>query len=242
MADLEGKAGTTSNTTGSSAGGESAGKGLERFAGSDGKVDASKLGTSYLELEKAHRDQGEKLSALDKSYKTLAVRIEAGVAPKAPVAAPKPEEEFSRLATDTRGYVEGVAGETVSGATSGIKLAILELAHPELKDPEFIKGMQEFTKTLPPAIQASVEDYGTADWIVRSYKAGLNGGGEAEGGAGEPAVKPNFSERPGAGKRPAATGKIWTRGEIRTVMKNKTEYAKVADDIARAYEEGRVRV
>src|SRR5574341_174860 len=203
-------------------------KGLEPFIGADGKVDTTKLGQSYLDLRKGFTDVTQKLSTLDQAYRVLAGKIEKPAGSEKPPY--KPDEDVNSLLADPRGYVVKEASEGLASVASEIRVGLLELAHPELKDPEFVKGLQEFGKTLPPEIMDSIENYRVADWVLRNYKAHLKEAGAAptEEPDGLPSGMPRL-ERPGGGKKVA--GKHYTRAEIRGLMQNPTEYAKYADDI-----------
>ncbi len=209
-------------------------KGLEPFIDADGKVDTTKLGQSYLELRKGFTDVSQKLSTLDQAYKTLAGKIESAVKSDVkPIY--EPDKDVNRLLSDPREYVVETASNGMAGVASEIRMGLLELTHPEIKDLEFVKGLQEFSKTMPPAIMDQIENYQVADWVVRQYKARLaEGDGKSETErTGLPRV-----ERPSGGPKPGA--KRYTRAEIRELMKRPAEYAKVADDISLAYDEGRV--
>ncbi len=233
---IEEKTGGTAVSGGEQSGGAGGGsenaipKGLEQFAGSDGKLDLNKLGQSYLKLNEGFQKKSRDYATLQRSYDALA---------------PKKEEErvvdseaergrqFGELAEKPKEYIESIARSTTANEAKAVKSAILYLAHPELSDPEFKKGVDEFAATLPPVVQANLDDYYTADWVVKKYKEGLKPAGEAAAAntGGSPHLE---SPTKGAPK----VGKIYKRSDLRKMPRS--EYAKIAEDVAKAYEEGRV--
>jgi hypothetical protein len=205
-------------------------KGLERFAGSDGKVDINKIGASYLELEKSHYQQGQKYSTLEKAYKTIADKVEA---PRV-----DPDEargrEFDNFTQDPKGYTEKVASQTLAEGAAPIMNAILTMAHPELNDPAFRQGLDEFAATLPPALKGNLMDFQHADWAIKLYKQQLGARSASPGSALPHTESPSASH--------GTEGKTFTRSEIKEMMyKRPGEYAARADEIAAAYRENRVK-
>jgi hypothetical protein len=211
-------------------------KGLERFAGEDGKIDHTKLGQSFLEAEKTLYKQGQELSALKRMLDAY-----GSARPAASTVDPEEERgrEFERLVKDPKGYTEGVVHEGVANEAKAVKAAILRLAHPEMDDPKFKEGLDQFAATLPPHIQMALDDYNTADWVVRLYKqqiAGAAGATPAGGGDSQHIESPSGSPQ-GGGK------KMYARSWIRNLQAtNPDEYARLSDEIALAYKENRVKL
>lgn len=208
-------------------------KGLERFAGQDGKIDLNKLGEGYLNLEKGFHKSNQELSALQRAYQALAPKAEAPMA--------DPEEargrEFENFVKDPKAYTEGVARASVSSEAKLVKAAILELAHPEMKDMAFKEGLNKFAATLPPNIQASLDDYNTADWVIKLYKQQYKPD-EANANVERPSSQ--HIESP-SGTPPTKGGKTYKRSEILEMQyKHPAEYEAKAEEISQAYREGRV--
>jgi len=207
-------------------------KGLERFAGQDGKIDFNKLGESYLTLEQDYHKRNQEHTTLTRAYQVLANKV--GAVPPA-----NPEEvrgkEIESFTADPQGYVAGAAKKVVSEEAASLGGILISLAHPELNDPKFKAGLDEFCNTqLPPSMNLS--DFRTADWAIKLYKEHAAGGPVK---SGSPAL-PHSESPSGAVKQPA--GKQWSRTEIKKLQwENPAEYARQADEISAAYNEGRVK-
>lgn len=238
MADLE-KTGATPQEGGQVSGGagaeQGAGvpKGLERFAGQDGKVDLNKLGQSYLELERGFHGTKQEMAALQRAYSALA--------PKAAPADPVEDvnQEMERFVQSPKKFTESVAQESINSQARQVKAAILELAHPEMKDPQFKKELQEFAaRELPPTMQANLDDYYTADWVVKLFKQQKQGAAGAGADEGQASGSQHIESPSGS---PSKVGKTWKRSEILKMQhEHPDEYERQADAIAQAYDENRV--
>lgn len=227
-----------------SAGAGAVPKELEKFKGSDGKLDAEKMAQSYLEAQKMAHEATEGRAAAERAYAALTEQIErSGVRPDAGPG---------------RGADAGDDGGSDEPLTRAdarpVVTAFIELIHPEVavdpatgkpKDEKFFDGLKRYVATLPlPVKQAIVAgDFSAQDWAIKQYKAVMGGAGKAGPAAGsQPSgEKPNFIEgaTPGGGDGK----KTWTVAEIRQLAaQNPKEYARLADtEIAEAYKEGRVK-
>lgn len=213
-----------------------------------GELDASKLVQSYGEAEKKVTEESQKRSDAERAYQILA---------------------DGYVTDDGTAGGAGDGGDTGTGrkpakAASDEPLrqsdarpvvkAVLEISHPELatdpatgkiRDQKFLDEFKAYAVTLHPAVKQLMAqgDYESIDWAVRQFKA-FKGSPAARAKSGSPGAgdfKPNFVE--GGSNATDATGKVWTKAEIRQLqMKNPAEYAKLADtEIAQAYAEGRVK-
>lgn len=215
-------------------------KGLDKFKGSDGDIDVAKLAQSYQELERKLTEEAQRRAESEKAYALLAGVIgtpsapenEGRVAPSYPQQQPEPVEDEPLTARDAKPVVQALIG----------------LAHPELsvdpatgkvKDEEFFNGLVGYMRTLPMYNQIAIAkgDFYTMDWAIRQYKA-IKAKSAVKGGASY-----NYIEGASAGDNTKSTGgTVYSRRELTRLMaENPKEYARIADDIAKAYAEGRIK-
>lgn len=208
---------------------------LKRFVGADGGVDSSKLAPAYLELESVVGTQTHKLSALEKAYSALASRLETS-SPAPAVAAPSTEEELEAMMREPKGFVRETVNSEIKPVAVAIQVALLEMEHPELKDAKFKEGLKDFISTLPVGMKSAFEDYETARFIIRMYKeqSGVKPNGSAQ--------EVPHSESPSASAGAQIAGPVYSRTEVLKMMRERPdEYAKIADDVTKAYTEGRIK-
>jgi hypothetical protein len=208
---------------------------LKRFADADGKIDITKVGSSYSELEKELYSNTQKLSALERSYNTIAekaVQREEAT----------PEDEYAEFARDPKGYTQKAVDSSVGETAVAIQSAILEMEHPELKDVAFKKGLQEYAKTLPPSVRGNLSNFDTARWAIKEFKDKLKEATTATSTTGGGNSEVPHTESPSASTPSSKGGKTYTRTEIKDLMRNDPKaYAEQSDDITAAYREGRVK-
>jgi len=234
-------------------------KGLEKFAGADGALDVAKLSQSYLEVEKKATDESQRRSAAEKSYASLAESLSGGAggddAGGDDDAGAGGDDADAGRSTDASKKTTVPAVFTRQEAVPLVQ-SFIAMVHPEVAiDPktndfankEFIAGLKKYVSGLPMAVKQSIAqfDYTATDWAIRQYKAlqgagvaARSGGGSGAGtGAGQ---KVQFLE--GGSTGGTGEGKSWTHAEIRELhLHNPKEYAKQADEISKAFEEGRVK-
>jgi len=220
----------------------------DKFKTQDGSVDVAKLSQAYAEVEKKATLEAQKRAELERAYQlALATAGPAGVvgAPEAGVA-------------DGRSSTVGAEMDDepiTARAARPVVQTLLTLAHPELAlnesgepaNPEFVDGLVKYMRSLPPTIKQSIAagDFMTTEWAVREYKAltkartsTVSTNRTSPGGAGTP----NFIEGNSAGANSVNTGTVYSKSQIRDMMlNNPREYARIAEDVAKAYKEGRVK-
>ncbi len=216
-------------------------KGLEKFAGSDGKLDAAKLGEGYLNLEKMSTQTSQKLAEVER---TISIMSTAGAGGGGIPVAGQGADTGRSEETDTEPITRAEARPVVQG--------FLEMTHPEIaidpmtgkfKNEAFIAELKTFTAGLPPQVKEAIRlgDFAMTDWAIRQFKA-LKSKVQAAGAAGgDGGVKPNFAE--GGSPTNQSGGKTYSRAELQKLMvQNPAEYARIADsELGKAYEEGRVK-
>lgn len=223
---------------------ESVPENLKKFIGEDGKIDVAKLSQSYLESEKSRTQESQRRADLERAY-----------------------QASLRSAPDGTGYTgDGREADEDAGTerpitykeTAPFAQALLEMQHPEIAlDPAtggfkaenqgFIDGLKSYIRTLPMDLQQSIAkgSFEKTHWALNQYKAlrKAGSGGAAGGGAVQPSsgsARPNFIEGGSVGA--SGTEKTWTHSEIRSLIRdNPNEYAKKADEIFQAIQQGRVK-
>lgn len=220
---------------------------LKQFVGEDGKLDTSKIAQSYRELNKKFTSVSQEKSTLERAYQVV-----IGGKPVEPDR--RSTEGTGRISleevvADPTAAIEAGVKRTLKTEAAPIVQAVLEIAHPEVgidpetggwKDPEFVEGLQKYSASLPASLRTTLnEDFTTADWVIRNYKRLREG---TKGKAGESVLqKKPAQELESAAQARVKTGdKRFTKQEIEALMRKPKEYEKVADEIGKAYEEGRV--
>jgi len=218
-------------------------KGLEKFTGSDGKVDYAKVSQAYLDAEKKATDEAQKRTEAERAYQMAITGF-------------GPTPASGAIGGDGRGSATGDdiddADPVTNAAAKPVVQKLLILAHPELdldaetgepKNPKFYDGLLRYMRSLPASTQAAIKrgDFQATEWSVRSYKAfsGMKTNSVSGGGVG--GARPNFVEG-GSPTGGAAAGTSYSRSEIRKMMlRNPEEYARISDDYGKALEEGRTK-
>lgn len=234
----------TSNSTSSGTGGTTdksqvpvIPENLKRFE-VDGKIDVNKLASSYIDLEKEYHKTSQERGALSKSYELLAKKLET---PSREEHAQASREQILEKPAE---FVSEVARTTLEEMGKPIVDAVISMVHPEVgknsdgtyKNPEFMKGLQSYINTFPEKARLELANFRGADWVIKQYK---NLTAKDTSSSGSTVTTP-FTESPSGSSGAKKGGKIWTREEVRTMMyTNPAEYAKVADEISSAMDEGR---
>ena len=222
---------------------------LKRFE-VEGKLDVNKLATSFLSLEKEYHKTSQERAALSKSYEVLANKVSSGK--------PTEEDDIStreKILEKPAEYVTGIAKETLETMGKPIVDALIGVIHPEVgknsdgsyKNPEFIAGFSEYIRTFPENVRLGLANFRGADWAIKQYKSLLDKSSnttDKEPGSPNSETKNNrFSENPSNSSGASKGGKLWTRKEVRDLMQNNpTEYAKMANEISSAMDEGRYEI
>lgn len=220
---------------------------LKRFE-VEGKLDVNKLATSFLSLEKEYHKTSQERAALSKSYEVLANKVSSGK--------PTEEDDIStreRILEKPAEYVTGVAKEAIETMGKPIVDALIGVIHPEVgknsdgsyKNPEFVAGFTEYIKTFPENVRLGLANFRGADWAIKQYKSILEKSSNTTSPDGKALDKKNekFSENPSTSTGSKKGGKLWTRQEVRDLMQNNpAEYAKLANEISSAMDEGRYEI
>src|SRR3990172_1379025 len=222
---------------------------LEKFKGTDGKLDTAKLSQGYLEAQKMAHEATVKRGETERAY---AVLVEQFGGAAAAGAASGADGRGSAGADDTTAFEE--EQPLTRKDAQHVVQGLIELVHPEValdpatnapKDKVFFDGLITYVKTLPTPVKKAIlaGDYSAQDWAIKQYKA-IRGAAKPTASTADSLPtgdKPNFIE--GASPSVGGSKKTWTAEEIKTLMRqNPGEYAKIADtEIAQAYAEGRVK-
>lgn len=219
-------------------------QGMEKFVGTDGKIDVNKLSESYLESEKTLRSGQTQNAELRQALTAVSSKIEldeknsSAATPTPPVDT---DEALRKLAENPHEFIKSIASEEMKRLgdplAEQLSLATLQNAHPELKDQKFSDGLKQWMSTLPPAVSAVEGTLDGADYLVREYKkhAGIQTDASPQA---RPSVTNN--ERPSVGGR-SLTGQRFSGSQIRELIRtNPKEYARLEPAILLARREGRV--
>lgn len=231
-----------------STGSDSIPSNLVKFVGADGKVDMAKLSQSYQEAEQKITATTQELA---EERRRQAERTAAPAQPTNVVKESGRKITLEDLATDPDAVIRSAVAETAAASGQPMAEAMIAIAHPEVavlpdgkyKDPEFVKGLQEWAKTLPVETQKSLanRNYSTMEWAVRQYKYMREKASTSTPDQTKP--RPNFSESASSASSQVPAGKVYSRSEIRNMyVKEPAKYRALADDIAKAYNEGRVKL
>ena len=260
------KAGNATGSTGAAGSGsggtqyEGIPEELHNFVNPETKqVDYSKVAKSIREANQKISDTSREKAATEAAYRELAGRVGGGAAEGAVGGERKSGRKISieDIASDPETAVRGVATDTFASLAQPVVDAVIAATHPEVaqvgiddagnptfRDPEFVKGLQVFAKTLPAPLRNSLGDYNTANYVITLYKqlrTAKTGAEQNAAGSGGSKGGGNFSESGKGPSRGAATGKTWKRSEIRDMIARRPdEYARRQDEIQAAYSEERV--
>jgi hypothetical protein len=222
-------------------------KELEKFKGTDGKLDYTKLSQGYLDAEKKATQESQKRAEAERAYNIALTGFGAGSA-----AAP------SGSATEDRGSATDVGNEVddddpvTNKAAKPVVQTLLVLTHPELetdtetgepKNPKFYDGLLKYMRGLPVGIRQQIKngDFQMTEWAVREYKALTGAKARSASGGGEGGARPNFVEG-GSPAGGAPSGTVYSRAEMRKMMlHNPGDYARLSEDYGKALAEGRVK-
>src|SRR3990172_11940494 len=149
---------------------------LEKFKGTDGKLDTAKLSQGYLEAQKMAHEATVKRGETERAY---AVLVEQFGGAAAAGAASGADGRGSAGADDAAASEEE---PLTRKDTQPVVQAFIELVHPEValdpatnapKDKAFFDGLIAYVKTLPTSVKKSilVGDFSAQDWAIKQYKA-----------------------------------------------------------------------
>jgi hypothetical protein len=212
--------------------------GLEKFKGLDGSLDVSKVGSSYLEAEKALRVSQQETAELRKTMAALAERQPAqGNQTETPTTtAPSSDDLLKAFLADPKGFVANVVSEQGAPVAQELSQQALRMKHPELNDPAFAREVGNWVMSLPFSIRQSEETFEGSDYLVNLYKREKNISAQSRS-TNTPAA-PN-AEPPSATR--GGGGRTFTRRQIRDLMSaNPDEYRRLETEISKAYQEGRI--
>jgi hypothetical protein len=206
--------------------------GLEKFVGEKGALDASKLGTSYLEAEKAMRQQMQENAQLKQALTAMTESLSGA----RQVEAPKPpdtETELKTFVANPREYVAAILEEMGKPLAKEVAMTALTTKHPELKDDSFAKEVGSWVQTLPEQVRSLEDTFEGADFLVNLYKT-------QKGKAANTVVAPAATTI-APGRTSQSTGQTFSSREIRALMvNNPREYQRRQPEFEKAYSEGRV--
>lgn len=203
--------------------------GLEKFVGQDGQIDYSKLHSSYLESEKTLRQTQNDAALLRKTVDSLTVQ-----APKAAEDKPATDKELETFVTSPRAFIEDSITKLGEPLVRELQVTALKARFPELKESKFADGLKEWMANLPPEVVATANTLEGASFLTSLYKERMG-------------KKPNAAEKkstvvgPGGPTESPSSGRVFSRAKIRELASsNPAEYARLADEISAAAQEGRL--
>lgn len=213
-----------------------------------GKVDMHKAATSYREAEQNIARTAEEKATIQRAYDEVIKQSRPAGEGASPNRATGRKVSIEEFVQDPDATTRSVVRDETSAVAGPIVQAVLSLAHPEValnaegrfSNPEFVNGLTEFAKTLPPEIRQSMAsgNFASANWVIQLYKdlkkgTATNSNSQTKTPFAESAKAPASAEQ--------ATGKVWKRSELRTMsVREPVKYSQLQDEISKAYEEGRV--
>lgn len=206
-------------------------QGLEKFVGSDGKVDMDKLSKSYLEVEKSFR-QGQAqtqqlqqtLAALNESNNQNGQGNQQQVTPN--------EQLIEKFIADPKKFIGETFNELAGPVQEQLGLATLKAKHREFDNPEFVKDFYGWLDALPPSVRGVDTDLDGADWLVNLYK-------ERKGIRPSTPNQPSH-EGPSAGRPGSSQIRFSRSGMKHLYASDPNRYRDLEADYQLAWKEGRV--
>jgi len=202
-------------------------QGLEKFVGSDGKIDSTKLAQSYIEVEKMARQSSQTQQQLQQ---TLAALVGGKTADAQGNLSN--EELIEKFVSDPKGFIQGAVNEIAAPVQEQLSIAALTSKHREFSDPSFKQSFYTWLDNLPKSVQELDRTFEGADYLVSMYK-------ERSGNPSHTPVQPGTMAPSGA--RPVTGGPRYSRDGMKHLMvTNPSEYARLMSDYQTAWREGRV--
>jgi hypothetical protein len=200
--------------------------GLEKFA-VDGKLDATKIGQSYLEIEKTARQAQAEVQRL-----TQVVQALSGQPLQTQISN---EQLLEQFVADPKSFVKAAVEEMAAPLTGQLTTTALMGKHPELANQEFKVKFFEWYDSQPESVQQADSTLEGADWLVSLYKerAGI-GRQNASQAPQAPHTEAISAARPQAGVR-------FSRSRMRQIFAtDPAQYQQLEPEYSKAMREGRV--